>query len=261
MRYAILFVMLVGLSSSSSLAQDSVTITSDPNDLSRPISTLLGQLRQRDKIAVTYEDPRYSNSSEIQDVTSEVARNVSEVQKKYGPRTLVPKGKAFNFVYTPQDLRTLKGAEDTIARMLQEYGTLGGSTFAVVRDGVRLHVLPKMVWDATGQRVKQDSILETVISVPSARRDGGELLQAICDQIQKQTNYEIGVGPSVPGNNLARYHTTEGIENQTARAALQHLLDSATLAGSFVWDLYYGPDVKYYGLNFSYLGPAGQGAK
>jgi len=180
MRYAILFVMLVGLSSSSSLAQDSVTITSDPNDLSRPISTLLGQLRQREKIAVTYEDPRYSNSSEIQDVTSEVARNVSEVQKKYGPRTLVPKGKAFNFVYTPQDLRTLKGAEDTIARMLQEYGTLGGSTFAVVRDGVRLHVLPKMVWDATGQRVKQDSILETVISLPSARRDGGELLQAIC---------------------------------------------------------------------------------
>jgi hypothetical protein len=111
--------------------------------------------------------------------------------------------------------------------------------------------------DAAGNRVRQDSILDTVISVPPARRDGGELLQQICDQIQKQTGYEIVIGPSAPQNSLTRYRTTEGIESQSARGALDHRLDRTTHPGSFVWDLYYGPDVKAYMLNFNDVGPAG----
>jgi len=126
---------------------------------------------------------------------------------------------------------------------------------------MRFHVFPKEVLNATGEEVRQGSILDTVISIPPARRDGGELLQAICDQIRKNTGYEIGVGPRVPGNSLARYRTNAGIESQSGRAALERLLDGATLPGSVVWDLYYGPDVKAYMLNFSYVGSAGPVAK
>jgi len=61
MRCKSLLVIFVALCCSVGSAQDSRTITSDPLDLSRPISTLLDQLRQREKIQVTYEDPRYSN--------------------------------------------------------------------------------------------------------------------------------------------------------------------------------------------------------
>jgi hypothetical protein len=43
-----------------------------------------------------------------------------------------------------------------------------------------------------------------------------------------------------------------GRESQSGRAALEPLLDSATFPGSFVWDLYFGPGVKTYVLNFSY---------
>jgi len=62
-----LSVILVARFCSVQFAQVSHTISSDPTDLSRPISTLLDQLRQREKIQVTYQDPRYSNSADIQD--------------------------------------------------------------------------------------------------------------------------------------------------------------------------------------------------
>jgi hypothetical protein len=251
-----LFVTLVGLLGSACAAQDSITIASDPKDLSRPISTLLDQLRKNEKISVTYEDPRYVNAADLQDVTSKAARNMTPLEKKSSPPILVPKGKPITFVYYPQDIQRAGGADATIERLLREYDAAGGPTFTVRRDGIWLHVLPSKVLNAKGELVGQDSILDVTISIPPAQRDGGELLQAICDQVQKQTGYEIGVGPSAPGNSLARYKTAEGVDHQSALTALEHLLDSLALPGSFVWDLYYGPDVKAYALNFAYIGPA-----
>jgi hypothetical protein len=257
MRPTILLVMLTFFAGLTVAAQESVTIASGTQDLSRPISALLDQLRQREKISVTYEDPRYSNSADIEDVTSSVARNISETEKKYGHRTLVPRGRPMTFVYARNELRTPEGVEATIARMLREYRMLGGPTFGVVRDGSYLHVVPIDVLDAAGERVKQDSILNTIITIPPARRDGGQLIDAICDQVKKQTGYEIWVGTNAPSNNLAKFTTVEGIKSETAQTALENLLDKLALPNSFNWDLYYGPGEKAYALNFDYVGPAG----
>jgi hypothetical protein len=256
MRHAFLLVLLISGFGTDVPAQNPTTIASDPRDLSRPVSTLVNQIRQREKISITYEDPRYVNAADVEDVTAEVSKG-SDLETTYGSRILVPKGHGLTFVYAPEDVSNMDAARATIERMLREYALLGGPAFTVKRDGVRLHVIPSEVLSAAGNRVKQDSILDTVISVSPARRDGSELLQEICDQIQKQTGYEIGVGPSAPGNSLTRYRTNEGIESQSARAALEHLLDNATHPGSFAWDLYYGPDVKSYMLNFNYVGSAG----
>jgi hypothetical protein len=127
-------------------------------------------------------------------------------------------------------------------------------------EGVRLHVVPVDVLDAAGNRTRQESILDTVVSVPGGPRDGGELLQAICDEVKKQAGYSIGVGPSAPSNDLNGYRTTEGIDGMSARSAIERLLDKSSRPGSFVWDLYYDPGDKSYGLNFSYVGPAAQPA-
>jgi hypothetical protein len=256
MRRTSLFVILAFFCVSFGVAQDSITIASDPKDLSRPVSTLLKQLRQREKISLTYEDPHYSNTSDIEDATVEVAKNLSAAEKEYGPRILIPKGHPITFVYTPRDFGTAARTKATLTRMLQEYSSLGGPAFTVVGDGIRFHILPDQVLDTAGNRVRQDSILDTVINLPPAQRDGGALLQAICDQIQKQAGYAIGIGPSVPANNLARYQTTKGIDNETARVALGELLDRSSAPGTFVWDLYYDPDDKEYMLNFGYVGLA-----
>jgi hypothetical protein len=74
MRRLILFLIAVGLFVCRSVCRESVTISSDPNDLSRPISTLIDQIRKREKISITYEDPRYENSADIEDVTERVSR-------------------------------------------------------------------------------------------------------------------------------------------------------------------------------------------
>ncbi len=253
----LLATVFVTLLTSIANSQESVTISSDPEDSSRPVSTLLDKLRHREKISVTYEDPRYVNSNDIHDVTAKVARNSSGEEKQLSHRTLIPQGRAISFVYSPVDLRTDEGAEATIARMLREYRMLGGPTFGIVRDSSRFHVVPIDVLDPAGNRAKQGSILSTVISIPAAPRDGGELLEAICEEVKKQTGYEIWIGPNAPGNSLAKYKTAEGVEGETAETAIEHLLDKLALPNSFDWDLYYDPGQKAYALNFDYIGPAG----
>jgi hypothetical protein len=256
MHRTLRLVVLVGCLAAMGVAQDSVEIKSDPNDLSRPVSTLLNQIRQREKISVTYEDPRYSNSVDIHDVTHQVARNLSPAEEKLVPRVLVPSGKAINFAYAPHDLSTPEGAEATIARMLREYEALGGPTFSVIRDGVRLHVVPSEVLNAKGEQISQSSILDTVISVPPAERDGAQLLQEICDQIREQTGYKVDIGPGAV--NLHDKRRSQGVDSQTARAAFERVWDGVSAPGSFVWDLYYDPSDKSYGLSFSYVGSAGR---
>jgi hypothetical protein len=250
-------VLCVVASGVAAVSQESVTVTSDANDLSRPISTLINQIRKGERISITYEDPRYSNRADLEDVTAKVSK-APEPEKQYGRRIIVPKGHAITFVYAPSDLRNRDAAKRTIERMLQEYASAGGPVFTVTQDEVRLHVIPSEVSDSNGTRVRQGSIMDTLISVPAGQRDGGDLLQAICNDIQKETGYKVGIGPSVPGNYLARYKTGQGVPKETARAAIADLLDQASVTGIFDWDWYYGPSEKSYMLNFSYAGPAAQ---
>jgi hypothetical protein len=238
-----------------SKGQETVTITSDPSDLSRPVSTIINQIRKEARLSITYEDPRYVNQSDIEDVTAEVSRG-SDTEKAVGPRILVPRGHSISFVYSPGDIATLQAARKTLERMVHEYSMAGGPSFVVTQDGTRLHVQPSRVLSSSGVLVSQETILDAVISIPAANRDGGELLQAICDAVRKQTGYEIGIGPSAPGNYLSRYKSESAIEKTTAAKAIADLLDAASGRGNFDWDLYYDPADKAYMLNFAYVGPA-----
>ena len=55
---------------------------------------------------------------------------------------------------------------------------------------------------------------------------------------------------------LEGYRTNEGIDKMSAQSAIERLLDKSSRTGNFVWDLYYDPGDKSYGLNFSYVGNA-----
>ncbi len=214
-------------------AQDSVTITTSPRLTARPVSALLQQFRTREGIAVTYEDPRYSKRSDMDE-------------------------KPATFTYTRQELHSPDGAEVVIARMLRGYGANGGLTFRVVRDGPRLHVVTSEGLNPAGARIHQDPILDTLINLPPRRRTGSQLLQEICDQIKEQTGYRVDIGPGDAG---LHDYTTMGIENQPASAAFEKVWDNLTSPGTFVWDLYYDPADGGYGLNFSYVGAAARPPK
>ncbi len=66
----------------------------------------------------------------------------------------------------------------------------------------------------------------------------------------------IEIGPSAPGNYLARFETKDGIINLPAANAIANLLDAASPKATFDWDLYYDPPGRSYALNFAYVGPA-----
>jgi hypothetical protein len=255
MQRMIALLFVVGTFCSLAGGQNSVTITTDDRDLSRPVSTLINQIRKRERVSITYEDPRYANSAELDDVTDKVSKS-PDVERRYEPRIIVPKGHPLTFVYSPSSLHDQDAAKATIERMLQEYSSLGGSVFAVRSDGIRLQVVPREVLNAEGVRLPQESILDTTINVAPAERNGGEILEAICAEIRKQTGYVVGIGPSVPGNYLARYKSTEGIQGTEARLAIAQLLDAASVRDVFDWDLYYDPGDKAYMLNFAYVGLA-----
>jgi hypothetical protein len=162
MRKTSLSVLVLAASVAVATAQDSVTISSDQRDLSRPVSTLINQIRKREKILITYEDPRYTYAADTEDVTAEVAKT-SRLEKQYGPRIIVPKGHEITFVYAPKELGTLSGAKAVVERMLQEYASIGGPAFAVVEDKVRLHVIPRNVLDSSGTSTHQASVLDNLV--------------------------------------------------------------------------------------------------
>jgi hypothetical protein len=121
--------------------------------------------------------------------------------------------------------------------------------------------MPRNVLDSSGTSTHQVSVLDNLVTVPASPRHGDELLQAICDEIQKQTGYEVGIGPSIPSNYLASYQTREGIQKKKARTAIAELLDRASVPDIFDWDLYYDPADKAYMLNFAYVGQASTAQK
>jgi hypothetical protein len=128
--------------------------------------------------------------------------------------------------------------------------------FTVEKEAMRLYVAPEELKDAKGERVRQEPILDTLIGIPAAHRESSQFLEAICNAVHQETGYKIGIG-STPANILQFYSTDEGVYNQTARAAVVQFLDRATHPGNFVWDLFYDPEDRSYGLNFAYVGRAG----
>lgn len=68
-------------------AQQPKTLSS--SDSSRPLSQMITQLRKTEGIPICYEDPRYRNSEDLQDVTEPVSRGTT-LEKQFGPRIVVP---------------------------------------------------------------------------------------------------------------------------------------------------------------------------
>jgi hypothetical protein len=233
-------------------AQSSATISSvDSDNDGRPVSALIGPLRQTEAIAISYEDPRYRNAEDVQDVTEQV-RQTGTDEDKNDSRTLVPKGPPMTFTYSPSP-HNVTAAFASVQRMLEEYGGLGGPSFRAFRSNGRIFVVPRDVKDEKGNRVFEGSVLETRISLPAKQRSGEELLATLCEAVERASGFRIDIGTGAPTNALLRYHTNEAFEDETARAILVKLLDGLSTRQAYVWDLYFGPGENAYALNFAYV--------
>jgi hypothetical protein len=200
--------------------------------------------------AITYEDPRYVHTSEISDVTERVRKNPDEFKPGEGPRILIPKGGALAFDYDVSSDTNLPSYRETVVQeLLDAYAGSGNAgTFRLESGGRIMHIIPTAIKNTNGELMPQNSILETRISLTAEPRTGLQKLESICSAITLATDIPVKVG-MVPTNLLLQHVDSQGAEHQRARDVLTDLLESAAGGANLSWQLFYGPDVKYYALN------------
>src|SRR5579864_1775936 len=110
MRQLLRCVVFCGCLTALATSQEAVTVKAPSDDLSRPVSSVIDQIRKQTGASITYEDPRYVNQSDLEDVTEAVSK-ASDAEKRFGPRILIPKGHPITFVYIPSDIKTPSSAK------------------------------------------------------------------------------------------------------------------------------------------------------
>jgi len=227
----------------------------DPRPLAQAIQTLEG----RNGFVITYEDPRYIHSSEIEDVTEKVRRDLDKFEPGKAPRVLIPKGGVLSFDYD-EALTWRSDYHLILVKQLIDANLAKGNAgrFRVEQQGAFIHVIPTATKNERGKVVAQASVLDAVISVPKAERSGMKTLEAICAAVSQVTGTRVEV-VNAPLNAFLRYRNDEGITRKPARDALARILSKVGNGTPLSWRLLYDPTMKMYGLNIHVVRPLTSG--
>ena len=176
---------------SSTAVGDSATFIAHPSfvllkiDSGRPVYRAVLTLQTRYGRVITYEDPRYTNEDDLQDVSAEVVRNYARYAPGTAPRVIVPRGGELTVrlpVSTNISSHELRLVLQQLVRA-QATSPRGGH-FRVEQDGDLFHVVPTEVRSRKGNWSRFSSPLDTPISLSNEDRTEGELYRAITDAIK-----------------------------------------------------------------------------
>src|SRR5437016_3698734 len=231
--------VLTTLVGKSMIGQEKVSLlVEDP----RPVAEAVKTLEANCGCVITYEDPRYVHDSEIADVTQSVRKDLDRFKPGEAPRVLIPKGGPLAVDYdalpgTKVPINTL----GTIQQLLNKHANAGGAgRFRVEKQGEIFYVMPTAFKNSLGDITPQQSLLDTVISLPSEERSGAQTLKALCNAISQQSQNLVLVG-TIPVNRFLHYHDNRGLKSERARDALADLLRSVDPNGNLSWQLLGGP--------------------
>lgn len=231
-----------------------VTQTTLSVDSGRPVAEAILKLEGKYGWVVTYEDPFYLHESEIEDVTLKVRRDLDKYKPGEAPKVFVPKGGALEFTY---DVATKMSAPTNSALVLQnlldaQAQRNNGGRFRLESRGGILHVIPTMNKDLTGMLVPQESVLDTIISLPEQDRTVYQKLVSVCAAVERATGVRVGLG-TIPDNWFLQERNQDGATSQKAREVLINTFAAMEGGSNLSWRLLYGPDSKTYSLNVHYV--------
>src|SRR5215217_3355373 len=216
----------------------------------RPVALAAETLEKKYGWIITYEDPPYAHESEVVDVTEKVRRDLDKFKPGQAPKVFVPKGGELVFEYDVDSV--IKKPVDSAAvvqQLLDTYAVAGHpGIFRLERDGQRLHIIATASKGQDGVLVSHQPVLDTPITVPSQKRNGLELLDAICTAVSEASRTRVVLG-SAPLGLFHCYQTGSGTKDQKARAFLTSELDRVTGEAKLSWQLLYDPGMKIYFLN------------
>jgi hypothetical protein len=198
---------------------------------------------------VTYEDVSHVASSDVVDITDQVAKGKPRTSRIYMPRR-----DSIHIAYTSKYATLDAQAGEALAQLLAVWngGAAHSGKFRVERVVGGYHVIPVERKGLNETTEPYTSPLDTRITVAPAERDGlrtiAVLAQAIADGSRRRV-----YPSSVPFNRLARARVTIGAENQTARDVLWGALQTIDPALSWQLTCGVGEDAEC-GINIHLIG-------
>lgn len=203
----------------------------------RPLAAAILVLESRIKAPITYEDPPYRFSGDLE---------VSPV----GP--LIPKTGSIELTYSS------RLEPDEIIRSLVEANNRQGNpgVFELKAAGGFRHVVPVKFRNEKGELIEYRSILETRLSQSFQNLSGVDILDGICNELSEKLNEKVVVG-MIPPRPFSAAHETFRTANRTARECLAELIEKTGY--NLSWQVFYDPKLKWYVLNIHPVGYSGQG--
>ena len=142
---------------------------------------------------VTYEEPVLSWPGDL-----EANPNIRSAKPELA---LTPKRRSFQLPFRlgGADAPGLDAA--LVGRILDAYHAQNdGPRFRVASSSYGLHIVPALANDAGGRLMPVASLLDTIITVPAARRSPSGHLHALCDAVSAASGTKMLCGPSMEFN-------------------------------------------------------------
>jgi len=216
----------------------------------RPVAEAILKLENKYGWVITYEDPRYVHDSEIADVTLRVSRDLDKYKPGEGPKVLIPRGGILEFTYDVTPNTNLPPDPAMVVQKLlsAQAASNNAGRFRSESSGKTMHVIPTAIKNSEGALVPQESVFDTIISLPVEERTGEQKLRSICAAISRATKIGVDLG-TIPTNLFDQHRNRQGATSQRARDILVNMFGTMNNGTKLSWRLLYGPGLKRYVLN------------
>ena len=234
MKGLLSFVIALGFVSSQQTTQ--LISVHDP----RPLSAAIHELEKATKRPITYEDPSYSFSADVEDRSG-------SFRHAPGVRVLLPKGGALSFPFIPSEASDRLGTAKVLRQLVTTFNQTypdGAQFFVLDQDGL-FHVIPRSSRSASGGVGPHASPLDVPLTVVVKELNGLEALHAICAAIKARTRTTILMG-MIHLNAFVRTKVSISSDKETGRTLLTQVLQVTAPALSWRLLTGAGPEAVYY---------------
>jgi len=215
---------------------------------SRPVAKAVETLVAKYGTVITYEDPRYEYTGDLEDATARVRTDLNRYPSGQAPKVIVPLG---------GKLSVSSSSTDMSAVLKQIVQASDHGHFRVEQAGNIFHVVPTEKRDRDGNWLAPSSILDVSISLPEQDRTAYGTIKAICQAVSAAAHVHVGVGTGVWSGGLTSdsgpVEYRLGANNEHARSVLLRALAILTPPNANTkqtWLLFYGsPQDPSYALN------------
>ncbi len=223
----------------------------------RPVAAAAESLERHFGWVVTYEDPQWAASSETQDVTEAVRRDLAGTplfMRNLGPRVYVPKGGSLQFEVAPNVAAgsSVNARINLLNEMLLAHAAAGNPGIFGVQEGAsgRIHIVGLAAKNVSERVVPQQPVLDRGISLETRQYGGLEFLQTFAEAVSGATGVRMEVG-TTPVNTFAHHSGSYGASNEPGRNLLERFLNDVGVGYS--WQLFFDPVERLYVLNIHWV--------